>query len=115
MNEIDSLRNLTDAVEKAGVDIAPTYSEYVRLALAIATDLGEAGREYFIRLCSLSSKFQMQQAQQQYSNALICHKGDIHLGTVFHLAEQAGVKVEPSAYLNKEKNAKMQSVHGTLS
>ena len=115
MNEIDSLRNLTDAVEKAGVDIAPTYSEYVRLALAIATDLGEAGREYFIRLCSLSSKFQMQQAQRQYSNALICHKGDIHLGTVFHLAELAGVKVEPTAHLNKEKNAKVQSVHGTHS
>lgn len=48
MTDIESLRLLTEAVETAGADIAPTYAEYVQLAFAIATDCGEAGREFFI-------------------------------------------------------------------
>ena len=50
MTDIESLRLLTEAVETAGADIAPTYAEYVQLAFAIATDCGEAGREFFHRL-----------------------------------------------------------------
>ena len=71
----DSLSRLVEAVRSAGVDIAPGYCEYVRLAFAIANDCGEAGREGF--------------------NSL--KKGDhrIHLGTAFHLAELAGVRLEP--------------------
>ena len=40
MTDIESLRLLTEAVETAGADIAPTYAEYVQLAFAIATDCG---------------------------------------------------------------------------
>ena len=87
----DSLSRLVEAVRSAGVDIAPGYCEYVRLAFAIANDCGEAGREGFITLCSLSVKFNREKAERLFSNAL--NKGDhrIHLGTAFHLAELAGV------------------------
>lgn len=47
MTNIESLRLITEAVETAGTDIAPSYAEYVQLAFAIATDCGEAGREFF--------------------------------------------------------------------
>lgn len=46
MNELESLRRLTEAVETAKADIAPTYIEYVHLAFAIATDCGEEGRDF---------------------------------------------------------------------
>ena len=49
MTNIESLRLITEAVETAGADIAPSYAEYVQLAFAIATDCGEAGREFFHR------------------------------------------------------------------
>ena len=67
----------------------------MRLAFAIANDCGEAGREGFIALCSLSVKFNREKAERLFSNAL--KKGDhrIHLGTAFHLAELAGVRLEP--------------------
>ena len=93
----DSLSRLVEAVRSAGVDIAPGYCEYVRLAFAIANDCGEAGREGFIALCSLSVKFNREKAERLFSNAL--KKGDhrIHLGTAFHLAELAGVRLEPQA------------------
>ena len=47
MTDIESLCRLTEAVEAAGADIAPTYLEYVQLSFAIATDCGEAGRDFF--------------------------------------------------------------------
>ena len=91
MNEIESLHCLTEAVATAGADIAPTYAEYVQLAFAIATDCGEAGRDYFHRLCRLSPKYQREHAEKMYSKALAAGKGEVHLGTAFHLAEIAGV------------------------
>ena len=85
----DSLSRLVEAVRSAGVDIAPGYCEYVRLAFAIANDCGEAGREGFIALCSLSVKFNREKAERLFSNAL--KKGDhrIHLGTAFAWSLQA--------------------------
>lgn len=56
-NPLENLRQLTEAVRMAGADIAPTYIEYVQLAFAIANDCGEAGRNDFLSLCSLFSKY----------------------------------------------------------
>ena len=61
-NPLENLRQLTEAVRMAGADIAPTYIEYVQLAFAIANDCGEAGRNDFLSLCSLSSKYDKKNA-----------------------------------------------------
>ncbi|GAA6255907.1 DUF3987 domain-containing protein [Bacteroides sp. f07] len=106
MNDIESLRRLTETVETAGADIAPTYIEYVQLAFAIATDCGEAGRDYFHRLCRLSAKYQREQADKVFSNALATKHGDIHLGTVFHLAETAGVTIRKDEVMNSPAGTK---------
>ena len=100
-NPLENLRQLTEAVRMAGADIAPTYIEYVQLAFAIANDCGEAGRNDFLSLCSLSSKYDKKNAQALFSNALYADKEDIHLGTVFHLAGQCGVKISGSAGSHK--------------
>ena len=75
MTDIESLHRLTEAVETAGADIAPTYAEYVQLAFAIATDCGEAGREFFHRLCLTSAKYQREHAERIFSNALTTRHG----------------------------------------
>ena len=91
---INNLIRLTEAVEAAGVDIAPDYAAYVQLAFAVATDCGEEGRELFHRLCRLSSKYDYEGAERLFTSALNDGRGDIHLGTAFHLAKKAGVTVE---------------------
>ena len=70
MNELESLRRLTEAVETAKADIAPTYIEYVHLAFAIATDCGEEGRDFFHRLCRVSAKYQREHAERIFSHSL---------------------------------------------
>ena len=94
MEPLSSLHLLTEAVRNAGADIAPTYQEYIQLAFAIATDCGEAGRQDFLALCSLSSKYDHRAAEQLFSNALKTGHSDVHIGTAFHLAELCGVKIE---------------------
>ena len=104
MEPISSLHLLTEAVRNAGADIAPSYQEYIQLAFAIATDCGEAGRQDFLALCSLSSKYDPQAAEKLFSNALKTGHNDVHIGTAFHLAELCGVKIQ----------AKIPSGIGTL-
>ena len=104
MTDIESLRRLTEAVETAGADIAPTYAEYVQLAFAIATDCGEAGREFFHRLCWKSAKYQREHAERIFSNALTTRHGEVHLGTAFHLAEMANVKLCNTEVMNNRRN-----------
>ena len=106
MDEIESLHRLVEAVETAGADIAPTYIEYVQLAFAIATDCGEAGRDYFHRICRLSAKYQREHAERVFSNALTTKHGDVHLGTVFHLAETAGVTIRKYEVMNSSAGTK---------
>lgn len=106
MNEIESLRRLCEAVETAGADIAPTYAEYVQLAFAIATDCGEAGREFFHRLCRVSAKYQREHAERIFSNALTTRHGEVHLGTAFHLAEMTGMELSKEDVMNSRKNTK---------
>ena len=104
MTDIESLRRLTEADETAGADIAPTYAEYVQLAFAIATDCGEAGREFFHRLCRMSAKYQREHAERIFSNALTTRHGEVHLGTAFHLAEMANVKLCNTEVMNNRRN-----------
>ena len=104
MTDIESLRRLTEAVETAGADIAPTYAEYVQLAFATATDCGEAGREFFHRLCRMSAKYQREHAERIFSNALTTRHGEVHLGTAFHLAEMANVKLCNTEVMNNRRN-----------
>ena len=104
MTDIESLRRLTEAVETAGADIAPTYAEYVQLAFAIATDCGEAGREFFHRLCRMSAKYQREHAERIFSNALTTRHGEVHLGTAFHLAAMANVKLCNTEVMNNRRN-----------
>lgn len=95
---LDDLRCLTEAVRQAGADIAPTYTEYVQLAFAIANDCGEAGRADFLTLCSLSAKYNEQNAQKLFTNALRNKHKSIHLATAFHLAKQRGVTTYPTPH-----------------
>lgn len=112
MTDIESLRRLTEAVEIAGADIAPTYLEYIQLSFAIATDCGEAGRDFFHRLCRISPKYQRGHAERVFSNALTAQRGEVHLGTVFHLAEAMGVTVSKEVVVNSRTGTR--STAGTV-
>lgn len=79
-----------------GANIAPTYQEYMPIAFAIANDCGEAGRTFFHRICRMSEKYVSTEADKLYDHALKGGNGRNGLGSVFHLADLAGVKLDKS-------------------
>ena len=105
MNDsISILEQLVTTIEQAGVNVAPTYQEYMPLAFAIANSCGEEGRTRFHRICRISEKYHHDEADKLYGHALTKGTGRNSLGTVFHLAEVAGVKMDP-------KLANLQNLH----
>jgi len=97
-NPIKNLEQLVDAIERTGANIAPSYQEYMPLAFAIANDCGEAGRPLFHRICRLSGKYRQNDAEKIYTNAIRNGHGKNTLGTVWHLAEMAGVDVKKLSF-----------------
>lgn len=94
MNNIDILEQLATAVEQAGANLAPTYQEYMPLAFAVANSCGEQGRSLFHRICRMSEKYRQEDADKLYDHALQNGRSGNSLGTVFHLAERAGVRLD---------------------
>lgn len=94
MSQTESLQQLVAAVEQSGANLAPTYQEYMPLAFAVANSCGEEGRSWFHRLCRISEKYEQQEADRLYDHALQTGRRQNSLGTVFHLAERAGVKLD---------------------
>ena len=96
MNPLSDLERLVAAIEHQGANIAPTYQEYMPIAFAIANDCGEAGRTFFHRICRMSEKYVSGEADKLYDHALKGGNGRNGLGSVFHLADLAGVKLDKS-------------------
>lgn len=94
MNDINLLEQWVIAIEQAGVNLAPTYQEYMPLAFAVANSCGEPGRSLFQRICRMSDKYRAEDADKLYGHALKNGRGKNSLGTVFHLAELAGVRLD---------------------
>jgi hypothetical protein len=91
--DLEALERLCSLVEEAGVDIAPHFDQYTDMAFGIANTLGEAGRTCFHRLCTLCPKYETLKADKLYTDAIAKGRGANGLGTVFYLAEQAGIRL----------------------
>ncbi len=94
MNPLSDLERLVVAIEKQGANIAPTYQEYMPLSFAIANDCGEAGRALFHRICRMSEKYASDEADKLFDHALKGGNGRNGIGSVYHWAETAGVKLD---------------------
>lgn len=84
---------LVTEIEQRRIEIVPTYHEYVRLAFAFADELGEAGRDYFHRVCESSPKYNEADAEKKYNHALQASNGSIGIGTFFKYCKDAGLDV----------------------
>lgn len=95
-NEWTKLERLVAAIEKSGIDIAPEYDSYMKMAYALSAVFGEAGLPYFHRICRLSAKYDAADADKLYSGALKHNDGLCSLGTLYHLVGEAGVPLDAS-------------------
>jgi hypothetical protein len=74
----------------AGYDLTGSYSEWLKIGFAIASEYGEAGREYFHEISQFHPKYKPTEADQQFTRCLQAGRRGITMSSVFYMAQQAG-------------------------
>lgn len=84
-----TIEKLTETLESCGGSIPDDYNNWYQMAMSLAS-LGEKGRTYFHRLSSRSSKYNPQECDKQFDNALK-YGGNNHFtaGTVIRMLKNA--------------------------
>lgn len=85
---------VSELVEEARakqINIAESYEDYRNIAFAIAEGFGESGRQYFLTIASVSSKFKDSEANRQYDIALRSKRTGITVGTFYWMLKQGGI------------------------
>ena len=84
---------ITQRIEAASVDIAPSYADWRDLGFALADALGETGRNYYNRLSRFYPSYSQSETDKQYSACLKAHGHGVSIKTFYHLAKAAGINV----------------------
>ncbi|MCR5659763.1 MAG: PriCT-2 domain-containing protein, partial [Bacteroidales bacterium] len=93
-SNLSSILAVVDAVEASGIDITPTYDDWLSIAFALVSELGEDGRNIFHRLSRFNPHYEYEETDRQYSHCLKDGSREITLGTLFHIAQVYGVRWE---------------------
>lgn len=89
--DYEAVKMAIELIEGSCLDIAYSYAEYFSLALSFANAFGEKGRPLFHRVCAISEKYDYDDADYRYSNALETGGNAHTLGTFYYLCERVGL------------------------
>ena len=90
-NEFDAV---IEAMVSANISCVEDYRDWRDIAFGLADQFGEAGRQYFHRLSSCSSKYESSMCDRQYSHAIARNgkqTNKITIATIYWFARQAGI------------------------
>lgn len=100
---------LVRRVEESGRDIAPTYKEYFPLVCSFSA-LGERGRGYLHRVCSLSPKYDPDNTDYDFDNNV---PDEIqHIGYFVNLCKDNGIVTGLKEYLKEQNKADFRPMNG---
>ena len=88
-----SILAVVDAVEASGIDITSTYSDWMAIAFALVSELGENGRAIFHRLSRFYPYYDPSDTDRQYSACLHDGSREITIASLFHIAKTHGIVV----------------------
>ena len=92
-SNLPAILALVEAVEASAIDITPTYSDWLTIAFALVSELGEEGRAIFHRLSRFNPHYDYDDADRQYSHCLNDGSREITIASLFHIAKMHGVSV----------------------
>lgn len=85
----EKVSELVKEINQRGIDIAPDYETYMKLAFSLANEFAEQGRDLFHFVCQPSPKYKPKDADHQFSACLRSGGSGITIGTFFHLCKEA--------------------------
>lgn len=89
----DDIEDLVSAIERSGRDLTADYGNWLKIALALASECGEGGRGYFHRISQMHPRYKADECNRKYSDALRNGRGEVHINTLYYLAKEAGIQV----------------------
>ena len=90
-NSKNEIENLVRRIEMSGISIAPNYHEYHKLAVVIYSECGEAGRNYFHRLCRIDSKYSEVQCDKEFNKVIKYKYTSATKGTLIYKMREYGI------------------------
>lgn len=96
MVRTDFDRIVNEMVQR-GVNICEAYYEWIITAFAIAREFGESGRHYFHSLSAISSKYNADDTDRQYTTCLKAAQNHVNkqatIASIYYQAKQAGIEI----------------------
>ena len=99
---------VVEAVEASGTDITASYSDWLAIAFALVSELGEDGRELFHRLSRFYPGYDAAEADRQYSACLRDGSREISIASLFSIAKAHGIRwaaggLPPSSFSSRKR------------
>lgn len=85
------LCKLAELAKQQGVDLTADRGDWIAVGLALANELGEAGREAFHDFSCNYPNYSPEEVDNKYTELLRSNRGKVHAGTVLHLAREHGL------------------------
>ena len=89
----NDIETITRRIEAGHIDITQGYSNWLELAFALSSELGENGRDIFHRISRFHPEYSEQAANAQYDKCLKSKGRGITIRTFFAKAKEAGIDI----------------------
>lgn len=88
----EDVERLIRKIEETKADITADYGNWIKCGFAIASEFGEAGREYFHRISQYYPNYSYQECDKKY-NSCLRGNGCVTIKSLFHIAKENGVLI----------------------
>lgn len=95
---VSALEKLTRLIEETHTDITADYWDWLKLAGALASILGENGRDYFHRISRYYPNYDIREANRQYS-ACLRNRPGYSENMIFHIAKKYNILLKDQSVI----------------
>lgn len=98
----EDFEQLLNAIESSGIDLTNNYNDWYKIGIAIASEFGESGRDYFHRISKLYSSYNYKEVDKKYSQCISDPNPSITISTIYYLAKNAGITLPQKSQSSKD-------------
>ena len=100
------VENIILNLENSKQDITEPYQNYLNIGFALADQFNEDGRSFYHRVSRISSKYDSNKCDIQFTECLKSRKDGIKIGTFFYIAKQLNLSASEKTSLNPNASLK---------
>ena len=106
----EDFEQLLTAIESSGIDLTNDYNDWYKIGIAIASEFGESGRDYFHRISKLYSSYNYKEVDKKYSQCISDPNPSITISTIYYLAKNAGITLPQKTQSAKDASASLNEL-----